>query len=204
MSEFTNLILVVDDEESIRETAAVILRMKGYEVVTAEDGLSALEVLSKSRPYILVSDLKMPRMDGFELLSVVRQRFPEIGVIVISGEYVSAFPSGNLMTDAFFAKGNYERDELFQMIAALIGQYPIRKPHINIEIAPVWIPRHSLDLVLTCTHCLRSFSVAHSKIANSESIQQIPCPSCERAVPFQLEPEALQRIAQRKNSAAGK
>jgi len=131
------VILVVDDEPSIRETSAMILKMSGYEVLTAEDGLAALEVLSETSPHVLVSDLRMPRMDGFELLSVVRQRFPEIGVIVISGHYASTSPYENLMTDAFFAKGSYELDQLLKKIAELIGRYPIRHPNSSAEAAPI-------------------------------------------------------------------
>ena len=84
-SGFKYRILVADDEESIRATSTAILAHHGYEVRTAADGFAALVELRRSQPDILISDLRMPNMSGFELLSVVRRRFPHIAVIAISG-----------------------------------------------------------------------------------------------------------------------
>ena len=79
--QFRFRILVVDDQYSIRETARQILESGGYEVVTAADGLDGLHALSKSLPDLIISDLNMPRMSGFEFLEVVRERFPRIATI---------------------------------------------------------------------------------------------------------------------------
>ena len=103
---FSFRILVVDDEPVILETGALILRDRGYEVHTARDGFEALTALSRSLPDILISDLSMPNMSGFELLSIVRRRFPHVPVIAVSGAYNSTAPSG-LIADAFFSKGDY-------------------------------------------------------------------------------------------------
>ena len=182
-----DLIMVVDDEETIRLTAAALLAMKGYEVITAEDGLAALEVLSQRQPRVLISDIRMPRMDGFELLSVVRKRFPEIGVIAISGQYLVTPFSENIMRDAFFSKGNYSREDLFEKISELIAKYPIRQPHAKTALAPVWIPRSGQDFLLTCPHCLRSFSVPRNSISTTVKIQTKSCLSCDHIVSFRLE-----------------
>ena len=66
---FSFRILFVDDEPAIVETAALILGQSGYEVHTARDGFEALTALSRSLPDIQISDLSMPNMSGFELLS---------------------------------------------------------------------------------------------------------------------------------------
>lgn len=66
---FNFRVLVVDDEELIRSTSTMILESKGFEVRTAADGFAALVELRKSPPDILISDLRMPSMSGFELLS---------------------------------------------------------------------------------------------------------------------------------------
>jgi PleD family two-component response regulator len=71
-------ILVVDDEPSIRDAVREILEGRGYEVLTAADGLDGLQALSKSLPDLIISDLNMPRMSGFEFLTIVRERFPHI------------------------------------------------------------------------------------------------------------------------------
>jgi DNA-binding NarL/FixJ family response regulator len=96
----------------VRETA-LILKERGYEVRTAKDGFQALVELRRSRPDVIISDLRMPSMSGFELLPVVRRRFPHIPVIAISGEYNGAIPPG-LIADAFFFKGSYTPEEMFQ------------------------------------------------------------------------------------------
>src|SRR5664280_618369 len=80
-------ILVVDDEPLIRETMSFLLAAQGYEVATATDGFEALLQLLVKPSDLLISDLNMPHMSGFELLSIVRQQFPELPVIAISGAY---------------------------------------------------------------------------------------------------------------------
>jgi CheY-like chemotaxis protein len=106
-------ILVVDDEPLIVHTATLILRNAGYEVHSARDGFEALRVLSRSIPDILISDLSMPNMSGFELLSIVRRRFPQLPVIAISGDYNGIAPTG-LIADAFLSKGEYSPEFICQ------------------------------------------------------------------------------------------
>lgn len=100
---FAARILVVDDEESLLVTTAAVLSREGYEVRTARDGFEALAVLRGSIPDLLVSDLKMPNMSGFELLAVVRKRFPGMGVIALSGEFAPVTPPWSLLT-AFYRR----------------------------------------------------------------------------------------------------
>lgn len=77
-------ILFVDDDSGLRESSALILKSFGYEVRTADGGFQALVELRSVLPDLIVSDLRMPNMSGFELLSIVRKRFPHIPVIAIS------------------------------------------------------------------------------------------------------------------------
>jgi two-component system, NtrC family, response regulator PilR len=77
-------ILVVDDEESIREFLEIMLRKEGYEVVTAEDGAKAKEIITKKSFHLIVSDLQMPNMTGIELLQFVRENYPEIVFLMIT------------------------------------------------------------------------------------------------------------------------
>lgn len=88
-AQFRFRILVVDDEPSIREAVREMLEIGGYEVLTAVDGLDGLHALSKSLPDLIISDLNMPRMSGFEFLAVVRERFPHIATVAVSGEYIA-------------------------------------------------------------------------------------------------------------------
>ena len=75
---FAYRLLVVDDDPRILHVSRLILEAKGYEVRTAADGFEALVELRGSLPDVIISDLRMPNMSGFELLSVVRRRFPHI------------------------------------------------------------------------------------------------------------------------------
>src|SRR5512140_692951 len=87
--QFRHRILVVDDEPSVREMAQHVLESEGYEVLTANDGLGALIALGRSLPDLIISDLNMPSMSGFELLAIVRKRFPHIATIAMSGDYIA-------------------------------------------------------------------------------------------------------------------
>jgi two-component system response regulator HydG len=85
-------ILVVDDEASARSGLAKLLSQEGYEVETAADGLLALEVLAERTPALIVTDLKMPNMDGMQLIAKVRETYPGIPIVVATafGEISSA------------------------------------------------------------------------------------------------------------------
>lgn len=80
-----NHILVVDDEPLTRQSLYEILKFEGYKVATAKDGLEALELIEKSPPNIMIADMKMPRMNGLELLKETRARGLEIAIILITG-----------------------------------------------------------------------------------------------------------------------
>ena len=104
-------ILVVDDEGSLRRCAVALLTRAGYEVAEAEHGFDALLQMKQRVPDVLISDLNMPHMSGFELLSVVRRRFPHVSVIAASGAYESADAvPGGVIADAFYAKGRHSRN----------------------------------------------------------------------------------------------
>ncbi len=78
-------VLVVDDEIAIRETLAQILGYEDYRVLTAASGPEALNLLQEQPANLLLVDIKMPDMDGFEVLARVQKDHPELPVIVISG-----------------------------------------------------------------------------------------------------------------------
>ncbi len=78
-------ILVVDDEVAICETLAQILGYEGYRVLTAGDGRRALQLLGEQAVDAMLLDVKMPGMDGFEVLARVREEQPATPVIIISG-----------------------------------------------------------------------------------------------------------------------
>jgi CheY-like chemotaxis protein len=113
-------IFVVDDTESCRKPMARLLRMAGYDVLCACNGLEALAALETVRPALILLDLAMPVMDGLTFLGALRDdpRWVALPVIVVSGET----PDGPLKqagicgADEVMAKGGFRTDELFACI----------------------------------------------------------------------------------------
>jgi two-component system, OmpR family, phosphate regulon sensor histidine kinase PhoR len=85
MDERRVRVLVVDDEKAIRDGCLRVLNSRGYEGVCAENGQAALDVLAAGSFDVLLLDLKMPVMSGEEVLGIVRTRYPEIPVVIITG-----------------------------------------------------------------------------------------------------------------------
>jgi CheY-like chemotaxis protein len=98
-------LLIVDDDESVRESLLQLFTELGLSVRSAEDGSSALLEIRQEVPDIILSDLNMPRMSGFEFLSVVRRRFPAVRVIAMSGEFSGDDIPPGIAADAFYEKG---------------------------------------------------------------------------------------------------
>lgn len=150
-------ILLVDDEPSIRFVLTAVLEQAGYAVEVAEDGFAALRKIHESVPDLVITDLRMPNMNGFELLSVIRHRFPDTPTIAISGEFLACQIDEGALADAFFQKGSYSVAEFLSRIAELLGAEVERrrKPHNS----PMWTPTGDGPVMLTCAECLRSFPI---------------------------------------------
>lgn len=186
-------VLVVDDESSVRKTLAMILNAAGYDVCTARHGFDALLQIKQTPVEVVISDLNMPEMSGFEFLSVVRRRFPEIMVIASSGAYETGdHIPGGIIADAFYAKGRYRPEELLRTVAQLIDSSAAKARSHQQQSAPVWIPRNGKDsngvpfIVLTCTECLRSFPLSVLR-EDVQEIQEIPCLFCENPVRYVID-----------------
>src|SRR5512139_1265041 len=78
-------ILVVDDEEGIRKVLGISLSDDGYQVLTAESGEEALHLFRQHKPPIVLSDIRMPGIDGVELLRRIKAESPDTEVIMFSG-----------------------------------------------------------------------------------------------------------------------
>src|SRR5579864_6905591 len=186
-------VLVVDDETSIRESTSMLLKSAGYDVHTAEHGFDALLQLASVLPDVIISDLNMPQMSGFEFLSVVRRRFPEIPVIAVSGAYdFGDQVPGGVIADAFYSKGRHHPEDLLRTVAELLNTKIARALDHHRQSAPVWIPRNGKDsngvpfIVLTCTHCLRSFPLSVLR-ENVHEIQETPCLFCANPVRYVID-----------------
>ncbi len=80
------VILVVDDSPTIRKFVSVALSLKGFEILSCADGMEAIEILPTKKVDLLITDLNMPNVDGFELISSIRKNndYREIPIIVLS------------------------------------------------------------------------------------------------------------------------
>ena len=183
---------MVDDDQNVLKMSALVLTSAGYEVRTAEDGFAALAELRRSLPDVIISDLRMPNMSGFELLAAVRRRFPQILTIATSGEYHGNMPSG-VIADAFFTKGQYSPDELLKRIAELLENPPPR-PILKPDKAPVWVPRNETGyFILTCIECLRSFSVPNEEARLDDEVLHTRCTFCDATIPYRTDVQLIRK-----------
>jgi CheY-like chemotaxis protein len=151
-------ILIVEDEESVRNSLAEVFTYLGYRTRSAADGLSALIQIRQEVPDILLSDLNMPAMSGFELLSVVRRRFPAIYVIAMSGMFSEdPIPSG-VSADAFYQKCSGVRELL-----KVVETRPVPWRENRGIPDPIWVQRNGHDasggefVTIACPECFRTF-----------------------------------------------
>ncbi len=168
-------LLFVDDDDAVRALTPAILTSQGYDVRCAADGLEALQLMKERLPELVISDLRMPRMSGFEFLSIVRRKHPQLPLIAISGEFISGTEVMGI-ADVFFSKGGYSPKQLCETVADLLAHPP---EHHSLEFPPVWVPvGPSGEVVLTCTDCLRSFPVRVCPPELGNPVRETDCLVC--------------------------
>lgn len=176
-------ILFVDDEPLIRKLISGYLVAAGYVVRTAVDGLDALGKLRAGLPDLIISDLNMPRMSGPELLAVVRKRFPQIPVMIISSESANAMPVG-VAADAYYHKSGAGFQQLLETVSDLTRKPPIRDAPPPIDNEPIQARRvWDRHYIIKCEDCLREFSVPRGLPMRRDEKQAI-CVHCGKVGPF--------------------
>ena len=118
------MVMVVDDSLTVRRVTQRLLVREGYRVVTAKDGLEALERLAEERPVVLLSDIEMPRMDGFDLVRNVRAdpKLQGLPVVMITSRIAQKHRdyAAELGVDHYLGKP-YSEDELLALVARYAG-----------------------------------------------------------------------------------
>jgi CheY-like chemotaxis protein len=161
MSKATVNLLIVEDEAALRTSLSHIFAAFGHRVRCAADGFSALSELRVEIPDMILSDLNMPGMSGFEFLSVVRRRFPTVKVVAMSSAFaVDGVPLG-VAADVFYQKGS-NLGSLLQMVEDMTGSERPQSHHAGHAAAPIWVEnepdgRGGACIMLTCPECLRAF-----------------------------------------------
>jgi CheY-like chemotaxis protein len=121
------VILCVDDEENPLILRKLVLEKAGYEVVTAGSGRKALEILQSQSVHLVLSDLLMPGMTGTELARQVKQLYPKIPVVLVSG--VNEIPPEAAYADLFISKVEGPV-RLCENISAVLGRNNISSEQI--------------------------------------------------------------------------
>ncbi|MGD0831371.1 MAG: response regulator [Terracidiphilus sp.] len=182
-------LLIADDEPFIRLALSQALTEIGYSVRCAEDGFSTLRELRKGVPDFLLSDLNMPRMSGFELLSVVRRRFSSIRTIAMSGSFSGDEVPSGVAADGFYQKGSSVTALLRIMETLTRSQRPAYQS--SSSDAPLWIHRDSHDtspdalVTINCPECLRSFPHA---LGSGYLRRTTDCIYCRTSIHFAIAP----------------
>jgi len=124
-------LLVVDDDPFVRDLHATILRMNGYKVATAENGVDALEQLADERFDLLLTDRHMPGIDGASIILALRSAGSEIPVIMVSGSLAQTPLSAAIAREVFAAipKPSRTSEILSAVTRALSGHWHFQRIH---------------------------------------------------------------------------
>jgi CheY-like chemotaxis protein len=122
-------ILLVDDNKLGLSARKCVLEEVGHRIATAVNGVDALEQFANAKFDLVVTDYKMPRMDGLELIAGLRKTQPDLPVILISG-FVDALglSEENTGADVVIQKSANEVSHLVRSVARLLRKKPVKKP----------------------------------------------------------------------------
>ena len=125
-SHSAGLALVVDDDPTARELVRRLLEGDGWKVIEADNGRTALERVADQTPNVILLDLMMPEMDGFEFVEQLRLR-PEgrsVPIIAITAKDLTTEERAQLsgQVSDILQKGSYDRDQLLEEVSALVSQ----------------------------------------------------------------------------------
>lgn len=183
-------ILIVDDEIYAREICRDFLTEAGYETTTAEDGIQALEILSKKKFEILLTDIQMPRMDGISLLKETRKRYPEMEVILITAygaltsaieairagsyDYLTKPLSSDLLLNS--VRRCKEKIELQEELREYQKKLIEKEKLAALGSVSAWLShrmRNALSVISMCAHYLSGKELAHMPSELKEVIAAI-------------------------------
>jgi CheY-like chemotaxis protein len=186
MPSLRNNLLIVEDDAQLRILLTAILTSFGYRVRAAEDGFAALVQIRADLPDLILSDLYMLGMSGFELLSVVRRRFPEITVVAMSSAFSEDAIPHDVAADAFYQKATGV--PLLLTLLAEAASAVVSPKQRQRTSSPIWIadhpPKPSAEghIVIACPECLRTS--AHAFIAGTEIVRDTHCTHCRLPIRY--------------------
>jgi CheY-like chemotaxis protein len=131
LSGLRKTVLVVEDEREVRELACEFLKDAGYSVLTAGDGLEAVETaerLGKSI-HVVLTDIVMPKMRGPALARRLKTLLPHVKIVYMTGYLAQNGESDNYLLDAFFLQKPFSRESLVDKVAEALKKDKQARPH---------------------------------------------------------------------------
>lgn len=140
-------ILIVDDDSNIRKLISLYLRNEGFETIEAGDGVQALNSMERQPADLIIIDIMMPNMDGWELCKEIRSRFPEAPFMMVTaqGESEQKVKAFRLGTDDYVVKP-FDPVELVFRVKALLKRYRIATSQ-TIRLGDVVLDRGSYKVI---------------------------------------------------------
>jgi len=140
--------MIVDDDPNVRELVSVLLQNHGFETCEAIDGRDAMQKITNDNPDLVIIDIMMPNMDGFELCRNLRRYYENMPVLMLTakGELASKVKAFGLGADDYLTKP-FEGDELILRIQALLRRYKIEASKV-IQIGNVIIDKNSYHITI--------------------------------------------------------
>jgi DNA-binding response OmpR family regulator len=114
-------VLVVDDEPNIRQVLVYVLEDEGYRVEEAQDGEAALELIRRQHPDVIILDMKMPGMDGWQFVRRYRELYDhQAPIIVLTAAQDAAKRGADVSADSYVPKP-FDLDVLIERVSSIAG-----------------------------------------------------------------------------------
>ncbi|MCX7920236.1 MAG: sigma-54 dependent transcriptional regulator [bacterium] len=162
-------VLIVDDEPNMQHILDTVLKMQGYEVRTAGDGLTALQMMKTDPADIIISDIRMPKLDGMELLKEIKRNYPDSEVIMITayGTVETAVQAMKLGAYDYILKPWDTNDEIILRVAKARErqELKIRNWYLTQEIEQ----KYDFDNLVGSTPVMQKIFELIKKVATTDS-----------------------------------
>lgn len=170
-----NKVLLVEDSKAVQQMYRNKLTIEQFQVLTADNGMEAIKVLSQEKPDIILLDLMMPIMDGYKVLQVIKTdpKLAKIPVLVFSakGQPEEVEKALNLGAVGYIVKATTKPNEVIEKIKSVISQKPAEQglAHYSVEI--------------------REDAYDAKKLSDDFNLQYFRCPSCRAPMLLDLIPD---------------
>jgi len=181
-------ILIAEDNVELRQLLSTILTQLGFSVRGADDGFTALTEMRGGIPDVILSDLYMPGMSGFEFLSVVRRRFPSVRAVAMSSAFSGSDIPAGIAADAYYEKAT-NLGSLLNIVKSMVRTERPAAFQESSTTSPIWITKAGLAstgeeyVVISCPQCLRTFPEV---LSETEIFHETGCIHCKSEIHYAI------------------